>query len=292
MNNNKKKIFLLGVGAQKAGTTWLHSQLSHNSNIDFGFRKEYHVFDAFGDQKNAKIKRRLVRHVLEKKKNKSLGINANQKCFYLKLLSFLDNTQNYFDYFDYLYLKNDAVELVGDITPSYALLESNIFEHIKSELEKRDFEVKLVFLMRDPYERIWSNYRMGKRNNSLKGINMTEEDEEGLRMSYQNSGIKRRTEYQRTVEELEKVFSPKNIHYGFYENLFTEEGYGALSSFLGIDLLKPDFDYEVNVSPKTKDISESLKSEICNCYKETYMAIDKMSDGKSKELWRGYHYLE
>ena len=38
--------FLLGVGAQKAGTSWLHDQLQRRNDVDFGFLKEYHVFDA------------------------------------------------------------------------------------------------------------------------------------------------------------------------------------------------------------------------------------------------------
>ena len=39
-------VFLLGIGAQKAGTTWLHAQLNRRRDADFGFLKEYHVHDA------------------------------------------------------------------------------------------------------------------------------------------------------------------------------------------------------------------------------------------------------
>ena len=39
-------VFLLGVGAQKAGTSWLHQQLQQRSDADFGFLKEYHIHDA------------------------------------------------------------------------------------------------------------------------------------------------------------------------------------------------------------------------------------------------------
>ena len=42
----KCKTFLLGVGAQKAGTSWLHDQLNRRHDADFGFLKEYHIFDA------------------------------------------------------------------------------------------------------------------------------------------------------------------------------------------------------------------------------------------------------
>ena len=41
-----KKNFILGVGCQKGGTTWLHQQLNKSKNTDMGFLKEYHVFDA------------------------------------------------------------------------------------------------------------------------------------------------------------------------------------------------------------------------------------------------------
>lgn len=40
-----KKTFLLGVGAQKSGTTWLYKYLSDNSNVSFGPLKEYHIWD-------------------------------------------------------------------------------------------------------------------------------------------------------------------------------------------------------------------------------------------------------
>ncbi len=40
------KTFLLGVGAQKAGTTWLHRYLADSQQVVRGYRKEYHVFDS------------------------------------------------------------------------------------------------------------------------------------------------------------------------------------------------------------------------------------------------------
>lgn len=45
-NTNHHGMFLLGVGAQKAGTSWLHQQLHKRPDADFGCLKEYHVHDA------------------------------------------------------------------------------------------------------------------------------------------------------------------------------------------------------------------------------------------------------
>ena len=46
MTKHTPGVFLLGVGAQKAGTSWLHQQLHQRSDADFGFLKEYHIHDA------------------------------------------------------------------------------------------------------------------------------------------------------------------------------------------------------------------------------------------------------
>ena len=57
-----EKNFILGVGCQKGGTSWLHSQLDKSHHTDFGFLKEYHVFDVL-DVPECKflLRRKLVK---------------------------------------------------------------------------------------------------------------------------------------------------------------------------------------------------------------------------------------
>ena len=59
----------------------------------------------------------------------------------------------YFNYFKHL-LSKPAIKLTGDITPSYSMLDSNAFADIKNGLESVGLRVKVVFLMRDPVERL------------------------------------------------------------------------------------------------------------------------------------------
>ena len=42
-NPMKKGLFVLGIGAQKAGTTWLYEYLKAQNHSNMGFTKEYHV---------------------------------------------------------------------------------------------------------------------------------------------------------------------------------------------------------------------------------------------------------
>ena len=42
---SEKPVFILGVGAQKSGTSWFCQQLQKSPQIDMGAHKEYHVWD-------------------------------------------------------------------------------------------------------------------------------------------------------------------------------------------------------------------------------------------------------
>ena len=296
------KTFILGVGAQKGGTTWLHRQLNDNPNIDFGFRKEYHVFDAIEEyDKNIRDKKtkngfreRRIQTILNAYKRGALGRNQCsqvKKARYAALeLAFIDNVDNYFDYFDYLFLKNDGVNAVGDITPNYALLKSKTFNLIRKGLEQRGFNVKVFFLMRDPVERAWSLARMKQRKmsddkknkfNEFQYINKVTED--GF-MSY-------KSQYEKTIQQLEQAFNPANIHYGFYENLFDASNFQRIQSFLQIPLKPFDSSQVFNASPKSSSIPDELNHKLVQHFKSTYEFVADRHGDTVRSLWQGYNLL-
>lgn len=277
----KNKTFLLCVGAQKCGTTWLHSQLKKSKKINFGMMKEYHVFNSIYSEHFKNAKENLI---------KSIQITKNDqvKEKKSKRLSFIENTENYFNYFDELYQSNKQTEIVGDISPSYSMLDSNAYYQIKKNLEKRGFQVKVIFLMRDPIERTWSQIRMTVRD---KDKSTLPNDSVLIRNIYKKPHMHLRSNYLRTMHELEKTFEKENIYYGFYEDLFTESSYKKLIDFLEVEIGKPDFNFKTNVSPKSTKLDLDLKKEIANFYSDLYNHIDEMTNGYSKEIWSGYKYL-
>lgn len=291
-NNNtcdRKKIFVLGVGAQKAGTTWLYSQLKRNPNVNLGFLKEYHVFDAIFLKESSHY---IDSPIGELEKSMRTSLVGNRKTAdQARLISFLADTNNYFDYFDYLHCKNPNVELVGDITPAYSMLGEKHFSHIKQGLEARGFEVKVVFLMRDPIERIWSMVRMKYRKQKERGNPISKSVEDSLKEAYCRPQGELRTRYELTMNRLENVFDKSQIFYGFYEALFTEETYFALGNFLNIDLQAPDFEFKANVSPKNELISPKLCEEIANYYRATYNEVAERFGSVANEMWLGYKSL-
>ncbi len=257
-----KKKFFLGVGAQKTGTTWLHSYLSRYPNFDFGPTKEYHIWDAL----YIKECRNYLRYVPR------FSIKG---CTQFEMQRIPGAYERYFSRL----IKGD-VDSTGDITPSYAGLQAAQFKVIKQRLENKGFDVKVVFQMRDPFQRCWSHSRMEKRK-----LGLTEGDAELLRRYYATTAFSFRTEYDKTIRQLESVFTPDKIYYGIYEEMFAPEKIVELSKFCGVD---PDISFAektVNAyANKSEAIPDELHAEITNFYSHVYDFCHKRFP-QTKTLW-------
>src|SRR5262245_503262 len=127
-----RKTFLLGVGAQRSGTTWLHRYLSAHPAVDLGFTKEYHVFDALHID-DERIKRLYLQDRIDAVARPGPGQPTQTD---RDLFRFIDDTGAYFDYFRDLLAARPDIRLTGDLTPSYAGLPAEVFGAIRSEIVK------------------------------------------------------------------------------------------------------------------------------------------------------------
>ena len=273
----RRKVFLLGVGVQKAGTTWLHDYLHGLPESDFGFAKEYHTFDArFLEAYHtlqAKNLERLER-VIRKKQKKGFWPSPaldRQLIDLSRLIMFCEQPQFYADYFDRLWQENPAVQLVGDITPGYSLLEAEHFDTIRKLIESRGFELKVLLVMRDPVERCYSAVRSDWQHKTRKAPRPDLDVIEMLKERYATPGFQGRTRYDRIISTLESEFSAEELYYGFYETLFSLEESKRLLTFLGLPQSRlPDFDRRVNTSRRTTEIPAEVAGEIRDFYREAY----------------------
>jgi hypothetical protein len=275
------RTFLLGVGCQKGGTTWLHDYLGTSAQVDVGFLKEYHLFDML-DLPGAEQMRETV---LSKARRalKDLDEGAAADASALRRAAFWAAPELYFDYFESLLKRSDSVVLAADITPSYAALSPERYASIRREFATRGVEVRVVFLMRDPVERIWSAERMFHRVHPGEA---TEPVETRVLRTFDNEFHEVRTRYHHTMEALERAFPVSAIHYGFYESLFEETTLRALCDFLGIDFIDPDVGRRLNSSPKSVELSVTASRRIATHYSDVYAAIgDRFGHTFLAELW-------
>jgi hypothetical protein len=163
----------------------------------------------------------------------------------------------------------------GEITPAYSNLDLSELKFIKSTFPS----TKVIFILRNPVDRLWSQMRFvddsqhtGDLGNWIKGIS-----ENRLYLS--------RSNYAATIENLEQVFPPENIHYEFYETLFCSEGVKNICSFLNIGFHPAKYDAEYNVSPKAQ-LGPEQRKILTDLLREQYaFALEKFGD-RVPESWR------
>lgn len=248
---NVKPTFILGVGAQKAGTTWLHQCLQSLQQVNLGSMKEYHVWDAIYSQLCSGF---LVQgsDLSDPKRQLRRELQASPSA--------------YRDYF--LSLVSNQAHVTGDLTPSYSLLDAEAFCRIRELL--CDFDLKVVFLMRDPVERNWAMVRMYMRNNGrLPEPETLLRAQTAFLENIEKPYAYERTNYPRTLEALGSIFDKEQLYIGFYESLFEPQNVDALSRFLGLRIDKDLVEKRINASPWAElplEIKHEAKHKLSHIY--------------------------
>jgi hypothetical protein len=262
------RTFLLGVGAMKAGTTWLHDYLAASPQCTPGLRKEYHVFDSLDLEKEPYLLHRVVA-----KAHASLDEVAQARPTdptFLVQAAMIADEELYFDYFTALFARSAETRLTLDITPGYALLSPTRLAGIRSSFETRGVRAVAAYLMRDPVERIWSQVRMQKRRRPDHNQGTAEDL---VAQRYAEPSYAERTRYEATVRNLDEAFGALT-HFAFYEELFAPASSASeiarLSSFLGIDHREPDLGAQFNVSPRSAELPESTVRAVAEHLRDTY----------------------
>lgn len=267
-----EKTFLLGVGAQKAGTTWLSYYLSSSGRTaTFGNLKEYHVWDAL----HLPLCRTRLVSKQDSRANTDLSIRFHMQ----------QSPGYYFDFFASL-MDGQSRSLAFDITPSYAGLGSDIFKTIQSGFAARGVGTKAIFLMRDPVERCWSNVRKMSFTKSGR-INVPEEEVVAHALS---EAAEMRTRYDLTIAELEAAFVPEALYCGLYEEIFVLKDVSRISDFCRVDARPALLEKSVFGSPKEKPLSDDAAGQIARHYRGVYEFAAKRFP-RAPDLWRSYRYL-
>lgn len=188
----------VGIGAMRAGTTWLSNHLRRHPQIWAG-KKELHFFDQ-------ELETRVIPLV--------------QTEFEAKLRYGIKFVPGKFER-----------KLTGEFTPAYAVLDREAIARIHSWLP----QVKLLFIMRDPVERAWSHAR--KDFPKKKGKLVTAASESELREFLDGPFTRRRSDYAWTLENWLTYYSRDQFFITYFNGVKTDPS-GLLREvfqFLGVD---------------------------------------------------------
>lgn len=241
----------LVIGAQRAGTTWLHRVLRQHPSLWLPPVKELHYFDRLETK----------RTILDPKERRRVGLK--------RLLSLDPWLVSYWlsarsdKWYARLFRGAKAKGLVaGEITPAYATLDETVLRRIK----RMNDNIKLIFVMRDPVERAWS----AVNNAAKKGAADASSVELSIKRA-RESGAAARSAYADTIRRLEAVFPLSQIHYCFFEDLRDRPEALTLDlfSFLGVEPVPPtpvQLPQAVNVAAGSKPIPPEFSRTMARDY--------------------------
>jgi len=158
----------LGIGAQKAGTTWLYENLRCHPGIFLSHPKELHYFDE----------------------------------------TFHRSLRFYASHFE-----PGRHQVKGEITPAYSILPIERIRFIRTILPT----VRLIFIMRNPSERAWSQAVMElvtKKKKKLEEITDSE-----FKTYFKSEHCMRRSDYLTILDNWLSVFPREQLYIGFFEDI-------------------------------------------------------------------------
>lgn len=237
----------IGIGAQKAGTTWLSHYLQRHPEIWMPPLKEIHYFDEkIHDPANMAprlLGKLLGRRVVDRRWRRQV---ATRMKIHLKRLSGrgkkrFSRESFFWDLRYYAGRPDDKWytslfepgrgKVVGEITPAYSMLGPDAVARIHEMMP----QAKLIFMIRNPIERAWSQAVMQFSKVENQVVDSVER--ERLRRNFDSKGSLLRTDYLGTLDTWRKFYPDERIFVGFLEDvsLFPAEFLERVYDFLGVD---------------------------------------------------------
>lgn len=203
----------LGIGAQRAGTTWLYANLSAQPGIWMPPVKELHYFDektrlqgrglgarAFGKlEADARWRRQVRTQWRAWRRGRS-----RPSLWELRYL--LGRPSD--GWYTRLFRPGEG-KVTGEITPNYMILSKADVEHVHRLLP----QARIILMIRNPIERAWSGSMMKAGEAAAAG------SREDPAVTIEGHRSRRLTDYSQALDNWSSRFPPEQIYVGFMEDV-------------------------------------------------------------------------
>ena len=254
----KKPIFLFLYGTQKSGTTWLYTSLNQSKEIykNKNIIKEWRFWKQHLGLSKFKI---LMNYYRYKNKNAEEKIRLHNLMYPKK---FLASIKNNFD-------QDTKLKLLADFTPRLGYdLNFNEFKMMSNIISNLNFEIKALWLIRDPVDRAISALKMNIKNNKIKS-GLFYDNRKRL-VDVDDKVIKKITilsKYEKAFDNVEKFNVPCKII--FFEYLFSQKSINDICNFLEIrpvNYIKEKINFDDTDLNIDEGIKQRLKCELTDTY--------------------------
>jgi hypothetical protein len=288
----RPRTLFFGVGAQKAATSWLDHYLRGHPEVCLPVRKEQHYWTthrlAGASDRRARVARqieRIERRGVWERLTRAPKRRAVDRAWRLNEAMLRDAAPGHRAYADTLFQVYRGQPVAGEITPAYALLPSSAF----AEMAALGRDVRFVFILRDPVDRLVSAAKMNVRK-ELPGeppaVGALAARVAAL-LSDQEDPSFLRSRYDLTIARLEAAAARERILYLFYETLFRQEAVDRLCDFLAVARRPARFERRVNAAkPDAEALDPALADRALAALAPVYAAVRAKFGDEVPGRWR------
>lgn len=274
----------LGIGAQKAGTTWLYKFLKRHPDVWMPTVKELHYFDRSTKYPSPshltteKLCDRIFTKDIAQIRRTFNGLKSVLRAGVRRDIDFMSWQYkwyfgNYNDkWYSGLYEQGMKYKARGEITPSYMMIDCIDIDSIKAI----NSEMRIIFIIRDPIERAWAGV---KYKSKYSGVSINLEDDSQVIEQLKSPPFIGHGDYVGSINRFLSVFDRAQILLCFYDAIICDPKalLYKIFDFLGVDPDKGyygDFEQKVNASSdmvmsrKVREYLESLYLDEIQILKE------------------------
>ena len=230
MTSKKRYPDFLGIGATRAGTSWLHYVLATHPDIWVSPVKELHYYDRPMNGQRTVLKNPL-RFKWRVGSYLKGGYDVNNdgflRCMNWDLNFFLKRRSE--NWYKSLFT-NAGSRLAGEVTPAYAILDKATVARIAAN----NSELRSIYFLRHPIARGWSdivNSLAKKRRVSINNVS-----EQDMLSRIEEPDFLARTNYADNIRRWRSVFGENKLFIGFFEDIQKQPDVliNRLCEFLGV----------------------------------------------------------
>lgn len=229
----------IGVGALKAGTTWVHHFLTDHPDCRPCLIKELRYFNKFEGDDPEMLARRIARVRKMVQGYRDAGVTEGGGYTIDEYEQLVEDWAALFDndvldpaaYRELVMRHRADAKLVGEITPAYAELSTQMYGAMHAVAPS----TKMFYIMRDPVSRLASQIRMRA---AKQGTTDAEREASAAQTAtrYLDGDWQignKRSDYAATITRLRDAVPAEDLHFTYLEDL-PNGGARDLCRFLGI----------------------------------------------------------
>ncbi len=200
--------------------------------------------------------------------NKNIALPKQKETHFFSVEEINKNGLDY--YFNTFFDKTELqqCQLIGEVDPSYCYFK-NTAKRIHDQLGQ-GYEIRFIFILRDPVKRAFSHYLMSRRRgyekNSFEYAVENEKNRIDENFGYINFSYISRGYYSEQIKEYLKYFDPEQFLFLRFEEDFVKDRARTLdriSEFLDLEPIKYQLEFKSNVAsePRNKHLRDLVFSE-------------------------------